>query len=188
MRYSIPVVSIYVAAGAVGISVLLSAPSVHAMTLPASSGLAAASEMFNPAMQVRRVCRRYWDGKRWRVRCIGTNRPVRQPARPGNVAAPRGAAGAGASRGAVGRQMQNLGVGARHKPTTGAQSRNAAAARLRALQGRQAALGGKIAQYERAKNAALRRGLRNQALQYQRAINTLRRQYSATMRAIRQIR
>jgi len=50
---------------------LASAPA-NAMTLPAPAGLAAAGEAANPVEQVRTVCRRYWNGYRWRQRCFQT--------------------------------------------------------------------------------------------------------------------
>lgn len=60
---------ITLAAGAIALALLLPAKPADAMTLPAPSGLATAAQGTNAVEQVRTVCRRYWNGYRWRSRC-----------------------------------------------------------------------------------------------------------------------
>jgi hypothetical protein len=68
------------AAGALAVALLLPAPRAEAMTLPLPSGIAEAAQDLDAVDQVRTVCRRYWNGYRWRTRCywVPDRRPYRR--------------------------------------------------------------------------------------------------------------
>lgn len=57
------------AAGAIALTLMLPTPRSQAMTLPAPAGIAQATEGTSAVQEVRYVCRRYWNGYRWRSRC-----------------------------------------------------------------------------------------------------------------------
>lgn len=68
------------AAGAIAVALLLPAMPASAMTLALPSGIAEAAQDVDAHEQVRTVCRRYWNGYRWRTRCYWV--PSRRYYRP----------------------------------------------------------------------------------------------------------
>ena len=54
---------------AIGTVLLLPTETAHAATLPGASELPAAAQDIGSVEQARTVCRRWWNGYRWRTRC-----------------------------------------------------------------------------------------------------------------------
>ena len=80
--------SLSLAAGAVALALLLPAGQAGAVTLPGAAGVPAAAQDIGSVEQARTVCRRYWNGYRWRSRCYWVPnggyrgpRPYRRPYR-----------------------------------------------------------------------------------------------------------
>jgi hypothetical protein len=61
--------SIVLGAGALAVTLLLPAGQAGAVTLPGSGNVPAAAQDIGSVEQARTVCRRYWNGHRWRTRC-----------------------------------------------------------------------------------------------------------------------
>ena len=57
------------AGGALALALLASGGSATAATLPGASQTPAAAQDIGSVEQTRTVCRRYWNGYRWRSRC-----------------------------------------------------------------------------------------------------------------------
>jgi hypothetical protein len=57
------------AAGAVALALLLPAAQASAAPVSGASNLPAATQGMGSVEQARTVCRRYWNGYRWRQRC-----------------------------------------------------------------------------------------------------------------------
>ena len=63
------VMSLSLAAGAVALTLLAPVKSADAAGLPGAAQLPAAAQDLGSVEQARTVCRRYWNGYRWRQRC-----------------------------------------------------------------------------------------------------------------------
>ena len=61
--------SLALAAGAVALALMLPAGQAGAVTLPGASEIPTAAQDIGSVEQTRTVCRRYWNGYRWRSRC-----------------------------------------------------------------------------------------------------------------------
>jgi predicted secreted protein len=61
--------SLSLAAGAVALALLAPVKGADAASLPGASQLPAAAQDIGSVEQARNVCRRYFDGYRWRQRC-----------------------------------------------------------------------------------------------------------------------
>lgn len=57
------------AAGAIAVALLAPAQRAQAIPLSGPSGIVAAAQDIDSLEQARTVCRRYWNGRRWRTRC-----------------------------------------------------------------------------------------------------------------------
>jgi hypothetical protein len=57
------------AAGAVALALLAPVTGAAAAGMPGAAQLPAAAQDMGAVEQVRTVCRRYWNGYRWRQRC-----------------------------------------------------------------------------------------------------------------------
>jgi len=63
------VLSLSLAAGAVALALLAPVKGAEAAGLPGAAQLPAAAQDLGSVEQARTVCRRYWNGYRWRQRC-----------------------------------------------------------------------------------------------------------------------
>jgi hypothetical protein len=61
--------SVSLAAGVVALAVLAPVGRSHAATLPGATELPVAAESIGAVADARTVCRRWWNGYRWRTRC-----------------------------------------------------------------------------------------------------------------------
>jgi len=61
--------SLSLAAGAVALALLAPVANADAASLPGAAQLPAAAADIGSLEQARTVCRRYWNGYRWRQRC-----------------------------------------------------------------------------------------------------------------------